>query len=67
MLLVEGAGVLLHETATPGAAALARCLSDVALRTDPTARLRRLTAEEEDQLVNWDAEKYRQALDRRPG
>jgi rhamnose utilization protein RhaD (predicted bifunctional aldolase and dehydrogenase) len=66
MLLVEGAGVLLQETATPGAAALARCLSDVARRIDPTARLRRLTAAEEGQLVNWDAEKYRQALDRRP-
>jgi rhamnose utilization protein RhaD (predicted bifunctional aldolase and dehydrogenase) len=67
LVLVEGAGALLHETATPGAAALARCLADVALRIDPTARLRRLTADEEGQLTHWDAEKYRQALDRRPG
>jgi rhamnose utilization protein RhaD (predicted bifunctional aldolase and dehydrogenase) len=64
VLLVEGAGVLMHEGATPGAAALARCLADVTARVDPTVRLRFLTATEEDELVNWDAEKYRQALDR---
>ena len=67
LLLVEGAGVLLHETATPGAAALARCLADVTARIDPTLRLRRLTSAEEDALVNWDAEKYRQSLDRKAG
>ena len=67
LLLVEGAGVLLHQTATPGAAALARCLADVTARIDPTLRLRRLTSAEEDALVNWDAEKYRQSLDRKAG
>ncbi|MDQ0471715.1 class II aldolase/adducin family protein [Labrys wisconsinensis] len=65
MLLAEGAGVLLHEAATPGAAALARCLADVAARIDPRARLRQLSPAEEDALTNWDAEKYRQALDRK--
>src|SRR5215207_928469 len=64
MLLVEGAGVLMQENATAGAHALARCLADVTARIDPQHRLRFLTAEEEDALVNWDAEKYRQALDR---
>jgi rhamnose utilization protein RhaD (predicted bifunctional aldolase and dehydrogenase) len=64
MLLVEGAGVLMHESATAGAHALARCLADVTLRIDPQHRLRFFTRDEEDALVNWDAEKYRQALDR---
>jgi rhamnose utilization protein RhaD (predicted bifunctional aldolase and dehydrogenase) len=64
LLLVEGAGILMHDSATPGAHALARCLADVTARIDPQHRLRFLTPEEEDALVNWDAEKYRQALDR---
>lgn len=65
MLLVEGAGVLLHETATAGAEAMAGCLADVAGRIDPLKRIRFLSAAEEDALVNWDAEKYRQSLDAR--
>jgi rhamnose utilization protein RhaD (predicted bifunctional aldolase and dehydrogenase) len=64
LILVEGAGILMHESATPGAHALARCLADVTARIDPQHRLRFLTPEEEHALVNWDAEKYRQALDR---
>ena len=67
MLLVEGAGILMHESATAGAHALARCLADVTARVDPQHRLRFFTPAEEDALVNWDAEKYRQALDRRAG
>ena len=65
MLLVEGAGVLMREDATPGAQAMARCLSDVTGRVSAHIRLRRFSAVEEDALTNWDAEKYRQALDRR--
>jgi rhamnose utilization protein RhaD (predicted bifunctional aldolase and dehydrogenase) len=66
MLAVEGAGVLLARDATAGARALARCLADVTARLDPAHRLSYLTAADEDALVNWDAEKYRQALDRGP-
>jgi len=64
MLLVEGAGVLLHADATAGAQAMARCLADVTARISANVRLRRLSAVEEDTLTGWDAEKYRQALDR---
>jgi rhamnose utilization protein RhaD (predicted bifunctional aldolase and dehydrogenase) len=62
---VPGAGVLLHETATPGAHALARCLADVCARLDPTEPLVTLTQPQEAELMGWDAEKYRQALNAR--
>jgi hypothetical protein len=39
-----------------------RCLGDVFLRTAADATLKALTATEIDQLINWDAEKYRQTL-----
>ena len=65
MILFPGLGVLMRGDANAGAEALARCLADVAGRIDPRATLRYLTDTETDQLVNWDAEKYRQELTRR--
>jgi rhamnose utilization protein RhaD (predicted bifunctional aldolase and dehydrogenase) len=64
MLVVPGAGVLLHGDATPGAVALARCLADVCARLDPAEPITVLTPEEDAELLGWDAEKYRQALNR---
>lgn len=65
MILFPGKGVLMRRDANAGAEALARCLADVTGRVDPQAALRYLTDAETDQLVNWDAEKYRQELTRR--
>jgi rhamnose utilization protein RhaD (predicted bifunctional aldolase and dehydrogenase) len=65
LLVVPGAGVLLRADVSAGAAALARCLADVAARLDPSEPLTVLTRAEEEELLGWDAEKYRQALDRR--
>ena len=62
-VLVPGKGVLIHQDAPAAAAdAMALCLADVLARLEPGAKLRVLTAEDEDRLLNWDAEKYRQAL-----
>jgi rhamnose utilization protein RhaD (predicted bifunctional aldolase and dehydrogenase) len=41
---------------------MARCLSDVTARLPETARLRYFTDPENAELLGWDAEKYRQAL-----
>ena len=39
-----------------------RCLADVFRRVDTNAKLNALTTEQIGQLLNWDAEKYRQTL-----
>ncbi len=65
LLAVAGCGVLLRADASAGAVALARCLADVTARLDPAEDLRVLTADEEAALLGWDAEQYRQSLDRR--
>ncbi len=62
LLAVPGLGVLVHRAALNGADALARAIADVTGRIDPAADLRLLTAAEESELVNWDAEIYRRAL-----
>jgi rhamnose utilization protein RhaD (predicted bifunctional aldolase and dehydrogenase) len=65
LVVVPGAGVLLHEAATPAARALIRCLADVTCRLQTNDSIEPLRPDDEAQLLNWDAEKYRQSLDAR--
>jgi rhamnose utilization protein RhaD (predicted bifunctional aldolase and dehydrogenase) len=67
MILFPGTGVLVRRDISAGAAAMARCFADVAARIPEGARLRYLTAEENAELLGWDAEKYRQELNRAGG
>lgn len=64
-LLAPGQGALMRKDATEGAKALARCLGDVLTRLPPSARVCALTEAENAELLNWDAEKYRQMLNAR--
>ena len=65
LVVVPGAGVLLHDAATPSARALARCLADVTSRLASNDPVDPLSSADEAQLLNWDAEKYRRSLDQR--
>jgi rhamnose utilization protein RhaD (predicted bifunctional aldolase and dehydrogenase) len=67
MLVVPDAGVLIHETALRGADELARALADVTGRIDPEAPINVLTGEQEQELISWDAELYRQKIARESG
>jgi len=62
LVLVPDVGALMRADATPGALALARCLGDVLLRLPAGAAVQTLTFQQNADLLNWDAEKYRQAL-----
>jgi rhamnose utilization protein RhaD (predicted bifunctional aldolase and dehydrogenase) len=63
LVLVPGQGAAIQADASPGTLALARALGDVVSRIEPGAALSRLSAAQEAALLNWDAEKYRQALE----
>ena len=63
LVVVPGAGVLLHNMATSSARALARCLADVTCRVASDDSIDPLSPADEAQLLDWDAEKYRQSLD----
>jgi rhamnose utilization protein RhaD (predicted bifunctional aldolase and dehydrogenase) len=62
LVLVPGAGALLTDDTTASADELALCLALVMERVTKGAPLRYLTPEAEAELLDWDAEKYRQAL-----
>lgn len=61
-LLVPDAGLLLRKDASTGAKTMLRCLADVITRLPEDAVLTYLTKEQNFELLDWDAEKYRQAL-----
>lgn len=61
-LLVPGAGMLVRKDANAGAKVMLRCLADVVMRLTDAADLHYLSTDENFELLDWDAEKYRQAL-----
>lgn len=63
LVLVPGQGAAIPEGASPSMRALAHALGDVIVRIEPGAALTRLDPAEEHGLLNWDAEKHRQALE----
>jgi len=63
MIVLPALGVAMHRSATSAADAMARCLADVVARIPVGAEIVRLTSAQEYELTNWEAEKYRQALD----
>jgi rhamnose utilization protein RhaD (predicted bifunctional aldolase and dehydrogenase) len=61
-LLVPGAGAIIRQDASAGAEAMLICLGLVVARIPEAAQVRYLPAHEEQALLNWDAERYRQQL-----
>jgi rhamnose utilization protein RhaD (predicted bifunctional aldolase and dehydrogenase) len=64
MMALPGLGVVLHRSTSKNAQAMARCLADVAARIPEEAPIRVLTNGEEQELMNWEAEAYRQSVGR---
>lgn len=63
LVLFPGEGAAIPCDASASVLALAGALGDVVMRIDPAARISRLTGADEAALLNWDAEKHRQALE----
>ena len=61
-VLLPGVGIALRKIATPSQRAMLRCLADVLSRLPGDWSPRPIGAEAEAALLDWDAEKYRQAL-----
>lgn len=61
-IAMPGAGVLVHKHAKPAVEPMLGCLTDVFRRLEGNEILKALTTVELGALLDWDAEKYRQAL-----
>jgi rhamnose utilization protein RhaD (predicted bifunctional aldolase and dehydrogenase) len=64
LVVAPGKGVLLLRDLTAGGETMARCLAEVVTRIPEGAQISYLSGEQEAELSNWEAEQYRQALDR---
>ncbi|WEJ32037.1 class II aldolase/adducin family protein [Devosia sp. SD17-2] len=64
LVVLPGQGVLVRKGLTAGGQAMVRCLAEVVTRIPEGRRLNYLTADQEYELTHWEAEKYRQSLDR---
>jgi rhamnose utilization protein RhaD (predicted bifunctional aldolase and dehydrogenase) len=61
-VLLRRKGMLINKDAKAAVEPMLRCLADVFRRVESNANLSPLSAEQIDQLLNWDAEKYRQTI-----
>ena len=62
-ILKAGTGILLRKDANSSQRAMLKCLSDVLLRVPDNWQIDPIGSTAEAELLNWDAEKYRQAMD----
>lgn len=62
LLLIAGAGVLMRASLPAGAEEMVQCLADVTARIPEDAPVSYLTEEQNAELLDWDAEKYRRSL-----
>lgn len=62
LVICPGNGVAIPEDANAATLTLVRAFGDVLVRVAPGSDVTRLTDQQEDELINWDAEKLRQAL-----
>jgi rhamnose utilization protein RhaD (predicted bifunctional aldolase and dehydrogenase) len=65
VLILEGEGVLFRPGLSKGAVEMVGCVAELLRRLPASAALVPLQSEEVDQLLNWEAEIYRQSLDRK--
>ncbi|MDE0529838.1 MAG: class II aldolase/adducin family protein [Albidovulum sp.] len=61
-ILVEDAGIYIKESASNAQRAMIRCIFDILSRIPTDWTLRPIGPDAEAELLNWDAEKYRQSL-----
>lgn len=65
LLVAPGKGVLVRNDLTAGGQAMVQCLAEVVTRIEATKTPRFLSEQDEYDLTHWEAEQYRQSLDRR--
>lgn len=67
LVICPGEGVAIPADANAATLTLVRAFGDVLVRVAPGSDVTRLSDQQEDELINWDAEKLRQALNTSDG
>ena len=64
VVVIKDIGVVVHQDLSENAEEMLHCLTNVLLRLQPNDMLQHLTQSEEEELLGWDAEKYRKSIQR---
>ena len=64
IIIVRNLGVFILKNLGEIEESMLHCLSNILLRTQSDDELRYLSEQEEAELVDWDAEKYRKSIQR---
>ena len=64
VIIVDGLGVFVSDNFSENAESMLYCLAGILLRLRPREKLNYLTKQDEMHLMGWDAEKYRQSIQR---
>ena len=62
VVVVRDFGVVVSNNFSDNAESMLYCLASVLLRLQPKEKLSYLTHKDEMELIDWDAEKYRQSI-----
>lgn len=62
IIIVPGAGVLVHKSSSTAALEMLSALNAVILRMPSGTKVKYLSPQDEFDIINWDAEKYRQKI-----
>lgn len=65
IVIVKDIGVMVHKTSSENMIGMLHCLANVLLRTKPKEKLHYLSVQDELDLSGWDAEKYRQSIEKK--
>ena len=65
IVIVKDIGVVVHKTSSENMIRMLHCLANVLLRIKPKEKLYYLSEQDELDLSGWDAEKYRQSIEKR--
>ena len=61
-LILKNKGLFENSSAIPAAKEMMDCFLEVLLKVDLSYSLKFLSSEQENELLNWDVEKYRQSI-----
>jgi len=64
VVVIKGIGVIVNQNLSENAEEMLHCLANVLLRLHSADNLQHLTQNQENELLGWDAEKYRKTIQR---
>jgi len=64
-IVIENIGVIVHQASSENIDGMLHCLANTLLRVQPNEKLSYLSEQDELELLDWNAEEYRQSIQKK--